>query len=50
MTTFSIDEEFIDLFPENWRIDISQDGTGVNGINGFERRRHSKSRLRVRIS
>ena len=27
MTTFSIDEEFIDLFPENWRIDISQDGT-----------------------
>ena len=27
MTSFTIDEEFIDLFPENWRIDISQDGT-----------------------
>ena len=27
MTAFTIDEEFIDLFPENWRIDISQDGT-----------------------
>ncbi len=26
-TSFTVDEEFIDLFPDTWRIDISQDGT-----------------------